>query len=120
MGKKVKKAPKISSCPACESSSGLREIIYGYPAMYLDPSAPIIDEGKYALGGCCISDNDPTVKCIDCGWKGEFIDNMNGWKRGTKFVELADISKMSDVEIRAYAKKTWSLLTGVNIEEEDK
>ncbi len=103
----------MKSCPECKSKTGVRKIFYGYP------DGPVDDE-KYAIGGCCISDNDPTVKCIDCGWKGEFIDNMNGWKRGTKFVELADISKMSDVEIRAYAKKTWSLLTGVNIEEEDK
>ena len=91
MGKKVKKAPKISSCPACESSSGLREIIYGYPAMYLDPSAPIIDEGKYALGGCCISDNDPTLKCIHCGWKGEYVNNMPFLYMEIKVIKLADI-----------------------------
>ena len=103
----------MKSCPACKSITGLREIFYGLP------DGPV-DEKKYAIGGCCISDNDPIVKCIECGWEGEFVDNMNGWKRGTKFVELADISKMSDVEIAAYAKKTWSLLTGVNIEEEDK
>jgi hypothetical protein len=23
-----------------------------------------------------ISDNDPTLKCIECGWKGEFVNNM--------------------------------------------
>ena len=103
----------MKSCPSCKSITGLREIFYGYP------DGPV-DEKKYTVGGCCISDNDPIVKCIECGWKGEFVDNMNGWKRGTKFVELADISKMSDVDIAAYAKKTWSLLTGVNIEEEDK
>ena len=39
---------------------------------------------------------------------------MNGWKRGTKFVELEDISKMSEEEIDAYAKRTWSLLTQDN------
>ena len=100
-------------CPLCKSTTGIREIFYGLP------DGPV-DEKKYEVGGCCISDNDPSAKCIECGWKGEYVDNMNGWKRGTKFVELADISKMSDAEIDAYAKKTWSLLTGEKIEEEDK
>jgi len=96
-----------TSCPQCFSKSGLREIIYGLP------DGPV-DEKKYALGGCCISGNDPTVKCIECGWKGEYVDNMKGWKRGTKFVELEDISKMSEEEIDAYAKRTWNLLTQDN------
>ena len=96
-----------SSCPQCSSKSGLREILYGLP------DGPV-DAKKYAIGGCCISDNDPTVKCIECGWKGEYVDNMKGWKRGTKFVELEDISKMSEEEIDTYAKRTWNLLTQEN------
>ena len=103
----------MKSCPLCKSKTGIREIFYGLP------DGPV-DENKYATGGCCISDDDPTVKCIECGWEGEFIDTMNGWKRGMKFVQLADISKMSDMEIESYAKKTWSLLTGKEIEEKDK
>jgi hypothetical protein len=94
----------MKSCPTCNSPKRLREIIYGMP------DGPV-DEAKYAIGGCCISDNDPTVKCIECGWKGEYVDNMPGSKREIKTVELADISKMSDREIDAYAQKTWGLLT---------
>jgi hypothetical protein len=97
----------MKSCPQCSSKAGLREIFYGLP------DGPV-DEKKYAIGGCCISDNDATVKCIECGWKGEYVDNMKGWKRGANFVELEDISKMSEEEIDAYAKKTWSLLTQQN------
>ena len=96
-----------TSCPQCSSKSGLREILYGLP------DGPV-DAKKYAIGGCCISDNDSTIKCIECGWKGEYVDNMKGWKRGTKFVELEDISKMSEEEIDAYAKRTWELLTQDN------
>jgi hypothetical protein len=59
----------LKSCPACKSESGLREIFYGYP------DGPV-DEKKYAIGGCCISDNDPTIKCIECGWKGEFVNQI--------------------------------------------
>ena len=91
-------------CPQCSSKTGLREISYGLP------DGPV-DEEKYAIGGCCISDNDPTLKCIECGWKGEYVNNMPGSKREIKTVELADISKMSDKEIDAYALKTWGLLT---------
>ena len=100
-----------TTCPQCSSKAGLREIFYGLP---IGP----VDEKKYALGGCCISDNDPTVKCIECGWKGEYVDNMKGWKRGKKFVELADISKMSEAEIDVYAKRTWDLLTQDNEQSE--
>jgi len=59
----------LKSCPACKSKTGLREIFYGLP---IGP----VDEKKYAIGGCCISDKDPTVKCIECGWKGEFVNNI--------------------------------------------
>ena len=96
-----------TSCPQCSSKSGLREIFYGLP------DGPV-DEKKYAIGGCCISDNDPMVKCIECGWKGEYVDNMPGSKREIKTVELEDISKMSEEEIDAYAKRTWNLLTQEN------
>ena len=96
--------PPTIFCPQCSSKTGIREIFYGLP------DGPV-DEKKYAVGGCCISDNDPTVKCIECGWKGEYVDNMPGSKREIKTVKLEDISKMSEVEIEAYAKKTWDLLT---------
>jgi len=59
-----------TSCPQCRSKAGLREIIYGLP---IGP----VDEEKYAIGGCCISDNDPMVKCIECGWKGDFVNHID-------------------------------------------
>ena len=96
-----------TSCPKCSSKLGFREILYGLP------DGPV-DAKKYATGGCCISGNDPTVKCIECGWKGEYVDNMPGSKREIKTVELEDVSKMSDEEIDAYAKRTWNLLTQDN------
>jgi len=96
-----------TSCPRCSSKTGLREIFYGLP------DGPV-DEKKYAIGGCCISDDDPTVKCIECGWKGEYGDNVSGSKKEIKTVELADISNMSDQEIEAYAQRTWGLLTQQN------
>jgi len=97
----------VTSCPRCSSKTGLREILYGLP------DGPV-DEKKYAVGGCCISDHDPTVICIEYGWKGEYGDNMTGSKKEIKTVELADISKMSDQEIEAYAQRTWGMLTQKN------
>jgi len=97
----------ITSCPKCSSETGLREIIYGLP---IGP----VDEEKYAIGGCCISDNDPMVKCIECGWKGEYVDNIPDSRREIKAVEIEDISNMSEEEIDVYAKKTWGLLTQEN------
>jgi hypothetical protein len=41
----------------------------------------------------------------------EYVDNMNGWKRGTRFAKLKDTSKMSEEEIDAHARRTWELLT---------
>lgn len=49
-------------CPNCNESSGIREIIYGLPA---EP----VDKSKYAIGGCCISDSDPTHLCRNCSWQ---------------------------------------------------
>jgi hypothetical protein len=82
----------MKSCPACKSSSGLRKIFYGLP------DGPV-DEEKYAIGGCCVTDDDPTVKCIECGWKGENVNNVTGLGKVIKMMELQDISKMSDSEI---------------------
>ena len=53
------------SCPSCLSKSGVRKILYGMPDR-------TVDERKYALGGCCVSDKDPTLKCIECGWLGAY------------------------------------------------
>ena len=46
-------------CPVCNSLGGVREFIYGMPSE--EP-----DETKYVLGGCCISDDMPDYRCINC------------------------------------------------------
>jgi hypothetical protein len=58
------------NCPNCSRKYGLRQIVYGLPAGPPDPAV-------YQLGGCCISDNDPEVACIECGWKGSSIELEN-------------------------------------------
>ena len=73
------------------------------------PDGPV-DEEMYAIGGCCVSDNDPTLKCVDCGWKGENVNNAQGLGKEIRMVELQDISKMNDAEIDSYAKQIWQKL----------
>ena len=59
----------MKQCPECGSQTGLRVIIYGLP------DKPFDDE-LYETGGCCISESDPTRICHDCGWEGEFVNNL--------------------------------------------
>ena len=79
-------------CPACKSKTGLREIFYGYP------DGPV-DEKKYAIGGCCISDNDPTVKCIECGWKGEFVNNSESGLMNPELPQQPDTSVLERLSV---------------------
>ena len=60
---------KVKNCPECHESGSIREVIYGMPESPLD-------ESRYATGGCCISEKDPTVICINCGWEGDFVNNI--------------------------------------------
>jgi hypothetical protein len=102
----------MKSCPTCNSSSGLREIIYGIP------DGPV-DEGIYAIGGCCVSDNDQNLKCVDCGWKSESVNNTPDLGKEIQMVELQDIAKMNDAEIDSYAKQIWQKLANPKVGEID-
>lgn len=80
----------MKKCPACKSKTGLRKIAYGMP-IFQDGIAATMDESKYVLGGCCVSDNDPALKCIECDWKGEYVNNAPGLGKEIQVVELRDI-----------------------------
>ena len=94
-------------CPACKSADGIRKIVYGLP------DGPL-DEEKFVIGGCCITDEDPTRKCIRCGWKGRYIKRNLGLGNEIEVVELKDISTMSDTEIDSYAQQIWQKLDKPN------
>ena len=100
--------PKISSmienCPLCDSKAGLGEILYGLPA---EP----VDRYKYELGGCCITDSDPSHLCLDCGWRGflsirgrgsvtecqfseQFVEYVVGYKDGISMSKLKSSAKV--------------------------
>ena len=54
-------------CPKCGSKS-VAQLLYGMPA-FSDQLKKAIDEGRIALGGCCITGDDPQYRCNDCGHK---------------------------------------------------
>ena len=47
-------------CPHCDSSEGVRKIIWGEPMGEPDPS-------KYVIGGCMVSEDPPDYRCLTCG-----------------------------------------------------
>jgi hypothetical protein len=55
-------ARKPRRCPVCGSAWVLK-IVYGMPGPELAAAA---QRGEVALGGCCISDYDPSWCCADC------------------------------------------------------
>lgn len=73
------------------------------------PDGPV-DEDRFAIGGCCVSDDDPTLKCIACGWKGKNVNNVPGLGQEIRVVQLQDISKMNDSQIDSYSKQIWQKL----------
>ena len=58
----------MKTCPNCKGTN-IAEIIYGYPySEFLDELKKDENKGKYQLGGCCISNDDPAFSCNDCGF----------------------------------------------------
>lgn len=51
------------ACPKC-GSADVVPILYGYPTSKLFEDA---EKGKVALGGCCVSGDDPQMLCRACG-----------------------------------------------------
>ena len=58
----VSKKPSV--CPVCRSKK-IAEYMYGMPA-YSEKLKKELDEGKIILGGCCITDQDPSFACQEC------------------------------------------------------
>jgi len=54
--------PRI--CPNC-GSKRIATILYGLP-VFSDALQKDLKVGKIALGGCCISGDDPAWQCADC------------------------------------------------------
>ena len=58
---------KPAKCPAC-GSSHMADILYGLPALSEKLQADL-DDGRIVLGGCCVTDHDPSWQCAVCATK---------------------------------------------------
>lgn len=53
---------KPRTCPAC-GSTRVVAILYGVPTRKAFEEA---DAGRLSLGGCCLGNDDPEWRCVDC------------------------------------------------------
>jgi len=67
---------KPRRCPAC-GSGRIATILWGYPA-FSEELHHDLAEGRLTLGGCCVTDDDPTWQCTDC--ETEFYKKFDGGK----------------------------------------
>lgn len=51
------------TCPQC-GSHHVAEILYGLPD--LDQVLPEVDAGRVVMSGCCVFDDSPRYRCLDC------------------------------------------------------
>jgi len=56
---------KPRKCAKCGSPK-IVKIMYGYPS---EDAFKTVEEGKIVLGGCCITNDDPSWQCAGCGVK---------------------------------------------------
>ena len=61
-------ALKTQVCPDCAAVGSIRKIIYGMP------NPDNFDFEKYAVGGCCIPEEQADFACRTCGWSGVRAD----------------------------------------------
>ncbi len=64
---------KPRKCPKCGSNK-VAAILFGLP-VYSEKLQQDMDSGKIVLGGCCVTDHDPTWQCVDCG-TGIYKENL--------------------------------------------
>lgn len=61
-GPPITASRKPRKCPSC-GAGPIAEILYGMPT---EEIMRTLDETKFVLGGCCITDDDPTWQCTVC------------------------------------------------------
>ena len=56
---------KKYTCPECHAQEGVN-IVYGYPTQ---ETFELVKEGRLAIGGCIVDDENPDYKCMKCGYQ---------------------------------------------------
>ena len=70
------KRPKMP-CPRC-GSLDVVPILYGYPGPEMMATA---EKGLIALGGCCVTNDDPQKLCRACGQEFDRPPQPRGYNR---------------------------------------
>ncbi|NLV66197.1 MAG: hypothetical protein GXY14_00845 [Spirochaetes bacterium] len=60
----IRVAKKPGKCPVC-GSVRIANYIYGIPEFTTELDRHV-DDGRFILGGCCITDDDPLYRCTGC------------------------------------------------------
>jgi hypothetical protein len=63
--KRYESDKKPEFCPNCGSKK-IAQILYGLYRNYSPELKQKVKDGKIVFGGCCITDDDPSWRCIDC------------------------------------------------------
>lgn len=64
-------------CPRCGSLE-IVPIMYGLPGPEMMEAA---NQGRIALGGCCVTDDDPQKECKACGTRFDFQQLQDSSRR---------------------------------------
>lgn len=64
-GKRFSARRKPNKCPRCGAKTVAR-ILWGFPYL-TEALEKDMEAGRVVLGGCCVSDDDPTWSCTTCG-----------------------------------------------------
>jgi hypothetical protein len=62
---KYKSIKNPHKCPECGSEK-IARILYGLPS-FSESLRKRLENNEVVLGGCCITVNDPSWKCVHCG-----------------------------------------------------
>jgi hypothetical protein len=94
---------KPQHCPRCGSQS-LAEIDYGFPAG-TEKLREDIEQGSVVLGGCVVTDDDPTKSCLACGiviWPDGRTLSEAVWSGGPNYAAPEDMEPTMSVEWEQY------------------
>ena len=69
MSENLRKRVRLStaSCPSCGGVGVLKKIVFGMPDKDFD-------HNRFISGGCCVTEDDPEIGCVQCDWAGKRKD----------------------------------------------
>lgn len=75
----------ITSYSPCLSETGIHRIIHGM-------TSESMEESKFKLGGCCLSDLNPKSNCVQCVRKGDYATVKLIWISSKEYPVVNDFT----------------------------